>query len=108
MPHERTHADGSRAGPFYPHIAAVWTTVGVSKLTLLAHDYDSPEYAATLVQSSRPVFDLDYLSPNERDDRYGNLYDWLSQKFSLYQIHNGQPLLDYIVKEEYLLFCAEH
>lgn len=77
------------------------TSVRVSQLTLYAYDYDSPDYAATVVAPTKPVFDLDYQSPNERDDIYKDCYDWLLHKFTLYQIYKGQPLLDFLVKEEY-------
>lgn len=77
------------------------TNVSVSKLALYAYDYDSPEYAAAIATQNLPVFPLDYGSLNERDGIYKDCYDWLLQKFTLYQIYNEQPLLDYMVKEEY-------
>jgi hypothetical protein len=77
------------------------TTVRIANLRLYARDYENPEYASTIVTGNHKVFDLDYLSPNERDERYGNCYDWLLKKFQLYQICKDSPLQDYLVKEEY-------
>ena len=44
---------------------------------------------------------VDYADYTERDARYSNAWEWMLRKFQVYQIYRGQPMLDYLVKEEY-------
>lgn len=88
------------ATPTTLHTSSTLVNIGLTtqrcslaNIVLYCTDYDNTAYNAAI--------DVDYTSISQRDMTYASIHEWLLDKYNLYQIGSDQPLLDYIVKEEY-------
>ncbi len=81
----------------YWRLAFIKAQVNVGRVCLSRVRLTSLDYK-TLNNS---ITTIDYPDYTEREKIYPSAYYWFFEKFNVYQIANGQPIQDYLVKEEY-------